>query len=874
MISRKIVDCLNTQILSTLLYTKTILKENLKDDENEKIELKMEEYRSKIYEIIESENSIENPEIEIHKLSLDFLGELEEYIDEDRFATMALSYSIKELKELKKERQNGLNSKKTDIYLVSRQKAENDILIRIIDTLKRFLYKKQVKIAYIDSEISSVDLCAENITDLNGNVIGKSEDNKKYIEFKREQDIKNAVRKEKNKETIDELGEDILECMLSNLYMQDFAYCSTDDSWNWINGGIWKWIDPSIIEKTRVENNGTVDLTYDDVNSSSNFLDGMKYTLGKYLEYIKMKDFLLISGYRMMQSMEDIDKVDDLEERKKILKGAKDILEIIQEKVEQISENNRNVRSKVLKDPSDYENLEEITYRLKDLKKDITRILPSGIVASKELIGNTKKSLNSGELNLRQVDRELLKFMNLETSEILNYAVISEENLRFVLENYDLSEQQISKIFDRSAKISTDVINILLNNNQITNEDFLKLFKEGKIKAEDIHGHINGDEIEKIYESGEISKKQLIELFNNGDIEVESMSVLISLSGIEKDILEALDNKELDIKQVINVIKDDAMCSLEDGYIYSKYTNKDEEKNFKTLDPMLLGVECGKLSIEELDKLYSEGIVKEEDLYNAAIKGFFSKERIEQLYLKSLISDTVLDNLSKEEVITEAFAKSVKNKLQVESILGSYPFSSDSLGILNLPKSKIQRTEGNGGGSSNGGKKGKGFDPEFKEAIIGSLGNGIVKIPEENFAYDKKNPFFDYEFWIIPEKNGTISPESAIIAEKLYESRTKRDAWAYGDATYIFKLKDFKRIGKKSRKELTEFMKGKKTEEKENYNSYKGVGRVIHKSPEYWSTKLGKKISSLLGESKMSIYTEEELNKIANAPILINNLDR
>lgn len=879
MISRKIVDCLNTQILSTLLYTKSILKENLEDEENTRIELMMEDYKKRVNEIIEQGIYRERIELEIHKVSLDFLKEIENSIDENRFATMALAYAIRELKELKKMQSSSDNEKK-DIYTYSLQKTENEVLVRIIDILKKFLYRKQTQIAYVDKLISSDELCAETVTDLNGNIIGKKEENEKYIEFKKEQDIKNAERRKNNAETINELGDDVLECMLSNLYMQDFAYCSTDNAWSWINGSIWQWIDPDIIKNARNEENGTVDLLYDDVNNSPDIIKGMKYTINQFLEYINMKDFLLISSYRMMKSLEDIDKVEDPEERKRILQGAKNIFLIIEEKIEKMPRKNKDARSKLLKNPEEYGELEEITYRLKDLKNDITRILPSGRYASEKVVKETERNLKSGELDLSQVDSELLKFMKLEPSELLNYAAIKEKNLRFVLENYDLSEQQISKIFDRSAKISPEVINILLNNNQITNEDFLKLFKEGKIRAEDIHGHITGDEIERIYGLGEISPEQLIGLFNNGDLEVSSMSVLINLSGIEKNILEALDNKELDIQKAINLAKDDALCSLEDGYIYSKYTNKDEEENFKTLDPMLLGFESGRLSIEELDKLYSEGIVKEEDLYNAAIKGFFSKERIEQLYLKSLISDTVLDNLSKEEVITEEFAKNVKNKLQVESILGSYPFSSNSLGILNLPKSKIQREEGNGG-SSNGGKKGKGIDPEFKENVINSLHSGTFKIPEENFAYDEKNPFFDYEFWIIPEKDETISPESIIIAEKLYKNRIKRDTWAYGDATYIFKLKDFKRIGKKSRKELTEFMKGQRSEESpeyeddaENYNSYKGVGRVIHRSKEFWATKLGKTISSLLGESKTSIYTEEELNKIAEAPILISNLDR
>ena len=521
-------------------------------------------------------------------------------------------------------------------------------------------------------------------------------------------------------------------------------------------------------------------------------------------------------------------------------------------------------------------------YSLYDLDKDIERILPSGIFASKELIAKTKEQITNGELPLEEVSADLLEFMNLSIREKIEYASISSENFLFALKSFDLTDEQIRSIIPSLNSLSNELLDTLRKKGFISREDEIRLFATGKLENQSEEGKFEDDHVMQLYEQGKIDDTALLKMFALGKIDEETMGVIVVEYDLQTKMLDGLDSRTISFEDIMKLYETGATDTLEQGYIYSKYTDEDENNKFQTLEPLFFGYRTGKLTIDELEQLYTEkGVVREEDLYKAALKGYFTEDLIEELFLRSLLSDLELDNLCKNGIISEERKEAAKEKLNLDIIQASYPFAGTIEKvdledvILFLPDEKMKAGMGSGQTGKKSKKQGKGLAPEFKLDVLSRLNVPISEISEKSFAYNSDNPFYNYNFFVITDKDGTIKPDSIVIAERLYDDRVKKSGRGYGDATYVLSMQDLKRIGKQNKSVLNEFLTGKKdsnenerasgNEEQAEYNTYSGIKRIVHRSEKFWSTKLAKTISEILGDRKKSMYTPEELKRIEDS---------
>ena len=867
----------NNSLLTDVLTPK---ETKIKDEYMEQIDLALQHLDSdKIKDFTQRRQGEEA----LRELTGKFFQKIVNKIDINKMATLALHITIESMERRRSRYKEELN--RFNMYEESFPTA--------IETLRKILDGKDIQVSYQKSGntkpqmISSIDICAKDLYDSEGNIIGPSNLRSKRKRSKEIRDRKIENRKTSNKERLKEIDDELFETIIKNLYITDFYRCTYDSVGLYVSDEM--ILDLLGTEKENDWENIVTQATWKKMHNNPNRVSIMKEALTDRLEYVDMDKLLLASAFRIIQSLEKNNENEDLEKRKEFNRRQKEILE----KMLQHINTKRKIGATIEVNPY-WNNLDgsladAIIYKTMNLQYDITRILPSGIYASEELIEETDEQLLNREKGLADVDKDLLKFMGFCEDDYIEYGILSEANFNYILDNYDVSNEKVKGILDRSESISKQTIEKLVNREKVEHGDIIELYTKGKISTQDVKDYIDSEEIIELYENKKINTQQLIEFYHYKSLDVETMGALVILNGIEKDMLEALDNKTVNFEEVKAISETGSIDYLDKNYIFSKYTDKNAENNFKTLEPLFLGIQCGKLTIEQLDELYTKyEIVKEEDLFGAALKGYFTSETIEALYLRSLISDEILDELSKQGIITEKFAQTTKNKLSIEKISSSYPFTGnietvDLDDIYELPEGKIEREEGNGKTNEGGSKTEKGIEADYKLAVISNLGVNVQKISEDSFKYDRDNPFYNYEFFIIPEKDGEINGESIVIAERLYQNRKKQTGIPYGDATYLFTLKDLKRIGKKSKTEIREFMRGKKVdkeeieiaedkEESNEYNAYQGTKRIIHRSKFFWSTKLAKKIGEMLENSKTSIYTDKELEEIRNSPLMINEL--
>ena len=620
--------------------------------------------------------------------------------------------------------------------------------------------------------------------------------------------------------------------------------------------------------------------------TNENRLELIEQILARDTAKIDVEKLILLCGYKNAKTIKDAEYEDskDFRNRATIIKSGLEKLSIVLNGKSNYTDDKKKAIKVAIKQQDGEEPIE---YSLFDLEEDAARILVSGIYASREIVANILEKLISGEIKFNEIDQELLEFIEiyLPEEEKIKLALSSNANLLYMIDNFHLPFSLVTSIIYSLESISREMLVALMDRNAISNEQITELFTLEKISAKDITGYISVEEIIDLYQKEKIDLYKLAELLEADNIDAENVGLLVLESEKEPELLHALDRQILSIQKLNELHDNGTMDNIGSEYIFKRYINEDSENNFTTLVPLFWGFQAGKLSIEQLDELYTKyGVVKEEDLYEAALKGYFSAYKIEQLYLRSLLSDMALDSLCENKIISEEIVEKIKSKLQLDVLKASYPFSGKietveiEDEILLLPDSKLQRSAGNGQGGTT--IKGEGMDPEFKLSVLANLKVPVVKLSEECFAYDKDNPFYDYEFFVITDKDGEINENSIVIAEKLYKSREKREAWAYGDATYIFTLKDLKRIGKKSKAEIKEFMEGKvrkqdikesleEQQDVESYNAYQGIKRVIHRSKKSWAIKLAKTVSEMLGKMKTSIYSPERLEEIEKAPLSV-----
>ena len=493
----------------------------------------------------------------------------------------------------------------------------------------------------------------------------------------------------------------------------------------------------------------------------------------------------------------------------------------------------------------------------------IMKLAEDNIVEDNTLIYLYNRGKNNKQLeeNYKLKPNELLGYFNIDKiEEYIKEDKINPKFLLFYKEILPEDEEQRKEIEKK--------INELLdkNNNKEANKGF---YLVGIIKVKDLKGKLAEDDIINMFEEKEINSKQLIEMYTEDLIDETAITLLTEEYDLSKDLLEELDKSKVSLEKLMKV-----ETSIEENYIYNKYNQK--ENSFETASPAIYGLANNLVNYKQLNKLYEAGKVTEDNLYEAAKNKIFTEKVIRDLYINCLISEEKLETLCKDGIISkksEEVAKKSRNMSQIsknmDKKLGMHIYD-DGIEIddtIILPLEKMGDTQGGYGGNSGGDGTTKSpvlkkvTEPYIREEKIKSL--GAKKIKRECVEYDEKNPFNDYEFYIIPTSIGEINPECVVIAERYYEDKFGiEEKLIDGNATYIFKLGELTRISKKSKPEIILLMK-------EQHD--KTMKRVSHSK--FWAKNLDDAISVVSGEKIRSKYTKEELKKIDTLNELIDGFE-
>lgn len=508
-------------------------------------------------------------------------------------------------------------------------------------------------------------------------------------------------------------------------------------------------------------------------------------------------------------------------------------------------------------------------------QEDIVELYQNGKIEKQQIFDIAEKEIIDDSTIIKiynaQKEGKFNENLVLNQDELLEYFNINK------LEQY-IKNNEIEKVFldfyeeilpeDENAKkeILSKINNLLKENgNEELNQQF---YLAGLVETKDLKDMISENKIISMYEEEQIDFNKLIEIYNNDLITETSMNLLVDVYGLSEQVIEKLDFAEISIEKVNNL-----ELELKENYIFDRYMQK--ENGFITPYPAIIGLSNRNIDMQQLNRLYNLGKVKEEDLFEYAKKGFLDQKIIRDIYINSFISDEKLEELYSDGIISEKskeIAKKSRNMGQISKNIDpklGMNISDDGIEIeekIILPLSKLteeveREVDIYRDGTTNYGTIKKVIDPAIRDEKIRAL--GAKRIKRECVEYDEENPFNDYEFYIIPTTSGEITPNCVVIAERYYEDKFSDEKKLIdGNATYLFKLGDLTRISKKSKPEIIALMQE---------NKDKTIKRLSHSK--YWSKNLDGAIEKISGKGMKSRYTPEELKKINTINELIDGFE-
>lgn len=211
-----------------------------------------------------------------------------------------------------------------------------------------------------------------------------------------------------------------------------------------------------------------------------------------------------------------------------------------------------------------------------------------------------------------------------------------------------------------------------------------------------------------------------------------------------------------------------------------------------------------KLQFNYLSTIYTNLAKNHEMEYNERLKliraGFIKEEDIFDLYKRNLIFEEDLKNLAEDRIVRKREMQRIVNSRTMEELERN---SSIRLTGLNTLSKKNNDIYSYGGcvGVGEGKTKSTGkfiIDPNAREKFI-----RLLKAYRANTDLNEESPFYNYEFYVIPDESGTIGLNSVVIAERYYEDKDTESKFATANATYFFKYKDLMVLSNLRKSEMT-----------------------------------------------------------------------
>lgn len=534
----------------------------------------------------------------------------------------------------------------------------------------------------------------------------------------------------------------------------------------------------------------------------------------KNIAYFNVEKLLVISAFRFQQTLET-GKLGD-----EFLPTYKSVMERIYSVIVDMKcdkkEYVHTVQGNTVEENSEAPWL-RIQYSPSDIKRCINKFTSKGFLTT-EYINDIVEEIMNGEKTLPSLDEEEIDVI-FSKSELEEIALLNDENFIYVSKKMNWGKEKIISKFVAMKSISGQLLETYLTEGILEGKDILDFYMKGLVSIEQINI------ISKIFDlSNDISEQKLYELYtkshdeNNKEKEstkkeyeryLELYRLIFkglneekqntysdNLAGqIIEENEEKIANKYLKEFFINEVVTPDAIISWCSKEKFEELVSSCYESNSISLDKICRLTKEGKISNKIIIEIIYDYNTEYEQRMEILRQGFFNVNTISFLYGQNLLYKDGLKELAKSNIINE----NEMTKIIEEATLAKREENSKVvLKIRDDVRKKVYKMGGSSVESNNNSSKKKliikrkGREEYFK--ALGAAKPSKIIVSEES-------PFYNYEFYVIPNEEGDINTESIVIAERIYEKSPRniefpedgtmpKLTYATGNATYCFKYGD------------------------------------------------------------------------------------
>ena len=596
--------------------------------------------------------------------------------------------------------------------------------------------------------------------------------------------------------------------------------------------------------------------------SFNELLPDVKPTLKEYAQYIDIDKLLLISAYRFNEGLENgyIDS--------RVIMSAKEILQGI---LYNIKSTNAQVCCQLQSKKDNKYELEEVSYSTKDIKRCISQFTNKSYLTTKE-ISEYREKINNQEITLAQIEPDEIDVV-FSKHELEELSMLSEENLLYVSNKYEWNAEKIIDTIKNIGICSKDLLRKLLDNQKIGSAQVIELYEQSLVSLDDLRiikeivdlsKDINFEKLDSYYRESK-EHPENVELLNKYNKYSNLYRIILLIGKSEEEIQEASNMaiekivEEFDGKDYNEAVKNyyrDGIITLDS---IADWSNENLitslfDEGLIYLEDIEGLVKKQKLSFDYLSNIYSN-LAKSNDIeYDERLRlikrGFIKEEDIIGLYTENLIFENDLRELSKkgfvrEEKMTKAINSRTMEKLEKNS--------SIRLTGLNTLTKRNNNIYSNGYKDEISNIKDKTsqliIDPNERTAFI-----HLLKAYRADTDLEEDSPFYNYEFYVIPDESGSIGLNSVVIAERYYEDKETEEKFATNNATYFFKYKDLMVLSNLRKSEMT----------KERDNVVFTAKHILADENKngYWAAGVIYGIAKTMLSSDLKEYSKENQRKI------------
>lgn len=606
-------------------------------------------------------------------------------------------------------------------------------------------------------------------------------------------------------------------------------------------------------------------------------------TLKEYVQYIDIDKLLLISAYRFEEGLEEKTIINEAALTGKVLLSGL---------LDNIKSDNYKISVTLQKKVNDSFVDNNVEYSVKDIRRCIQKFIDKEYI-TEEQIEIYKEKVNNKEITLLEMDPRCIDIV-YNKQELEEIALLSDENLEYVLERFEWDKQKILDAINAKNGCSTEFLKTIILLEKMDSNDIIKLYLNKKIDINQI------SELKGIIDlSTNINSYELIQCYKNSiendfnQVEEEFFDRYLELYKVA-----LIDNKEgEELEENYNKLVNDLLDNFR-GEEYIKVAEEYYKKGLLTLDILLdwneekiidrfykdgiisvddikLLVKSNKLPFEYISNMYLALINKEDIGYDERLEyiktGYISEEEVFKKYNQGLIFDKDLIILAELGIVRLEEAKNIIDNRTMEELEKSSSIKLVGLNDLTKINNDIYAKDNEDKYNTeytikNNNSPKSIIDPNRRAEYI-----NMFRARQAKTDLEEESPFYNYEFYVIPDESGTIGLNSVVIAERYYEEKDTEEQFALNNATYFFKYKDLMVLSNLKKSEMTQerenvVFTARHILADENKNGYWAAGVIYGIAKTMLSSDL-KGFSKTEQRNKIldklnEIYTNDEILKI------------